>query len=98
MIVESASRRGQILRCLSGRTLGRDICLSSVRTQLFQTEFDGANAYLGHAAVNDKICAVYEAAFVAGQEQDRLCLFDGLSESAGWEMYLSAVTLCCIIA
>ena len=54
--------------------------------------------HLGHATVDNKVRAVYEAAFVAGEEEDGVGLFDGFAEAAGWKMYLAAVALGCVVA
>ena len=49
--------------------------------------------YLCHAAVDDKVSAVDEAALVAGEEEHGLGLLDGFAEAAGGEMDLATVTL-----
>lgn len=54
--------------------------------------------HLCHTTVNNKVCAVDEAALIAGQEQNGLGLFDRFSKSAGREMNLASMTLGLIVA
>lgn len=54
--------------------------------------------YLGHAAVDDKVSAVDEAALVAGEEEHGLGLLDGFAEAAGGEVDLATVALSRIIS
>jgi hypothetical protein len=54
--------------------------------------------YLGHSTINHELSRVDEAALIAGEEYYRLSLFNGFTESSGWEMDLTTVTLRYIIA
>lgn len=56
-----------------------------------------AKAHLGHATVNYKVGAIDEATLVTGEEQHRLRLLDGFTESARGEVNFPTVTLCLII-
>lgn len=47
----------------------------------------------GHAAIDNEVGAVDEAALVAGEEEDGLGLLDGFAEAAGWEVDGAARTL-----
>jgi hypothetical protein len=58
----------------------------------------GRRVALGHAAVDDKVGAVDEAALVAGKEYDGLRLLHGLAESAGGEVHFAAVAFGRIVA
>jgi hypothetical protein len=53
---------------------------------------------LGHAAVDNKVGAVNEAALVTSKEHDGLRLLHGLAESAGREVDFAAVALGRIVA
>jgi hypothetical protein len=58
----------------------------------------GCDISLGHTAVNDKVAAVDEAGLVGSQEEDSLCLLDGLTETAGREVDLTPVTLGLVVS
>lgn len=51
-----------------------------------------------HAAVDDEVGAVDEAALVAGEEEDGVRLLDGFAEAAGGEVDLAAVPLGGVVA
>lgn len=55
-------------------------------------------AHLGHATIDHEIGTVDEAALVAGQEQHRLGLLDGLSEASGGEMHFASMSLRLVIS
>ena len=52
----------------------------------------------GQPSVDNKISCVDKAAFVAGQEDNRVSLLDRLAESSRWEMYFAAESLGLVIA
>ena len=54
--------------------------------------------YPGHSTVNHKVAAVDKAALVAGQEDDRVRLLDGLAESARGEVHLATEALGLVVA
>ena len=54
--------------------------------------------YLRHTAVDGKIGAIDETAFIAREEKDSLGLLDGFAEAAGWEVDLAAMALFGVIA
>lgn len=58
----------------------------------------GRDIRLGHTTINDKVRAVHEAALVAGQEQDRLSLFNSLTETTRREVDLATQTLGLVVA
>jgi hypothetical protein len=58
----------------------------------------GCDISLGHTAVNDKVTTVDEAGLVGSQEEDSLCLLDGLTETAGREVDLTPVTLGLVVS
>jgi hypothetical protein len=58
----------------------------------------GCDISLGHTAVNDKVAAVDEAGFIRSQEENSLCLLDGLTEAAGREVNLTPVTLRLVVS
>lgn len=51
-----------------------------------------------HAAVDDEVGPVDEAALVAGEEQDGVGLLDSFAEAAGGEVDLAAVPLGGVVA
>jgi len=53
---------------------------------------------LCHASIDNEVRPIYEAALVAGEEEDGVGLFDGFAEASGWEMDLAAVALGCVVA
>ena len=57
-----------------------------------------STTYFGQATIDNEIGTVDEAALVAGKEKDRLSLFNGFTESAGWEMDFAAHTLVRIVS
>ena len=57
----------------------------------------GGHVRLGQATVDDEIRGINEAALVAGQEDDGVGLFDGLSETAGREVNLATEALLLVI-
>lgn len=50
-----------------------------------------------HAAINNEISTIDEAALIAGKEEHRLSLLDSLTEAAGREVNLATVTLGLVI-
>ena len=58
----------------------------------------GRRVALGHAAIDDKVCTVDEAALVAGQKHHGLRLLHSLAETAGREVHFAAVALGRIVA
>jgi hypothetical protein len=55
-------------------------------------------AHLGHAAVDDKVGAIDEAALVTGEEEDGLRLLDRLAKAPRGEVDLAAVPLGRVVA
>ena len=53
--------------------------------------------YLGHATIDNKVGAVDEAALIAGQEDDSVCLLNSLTEPSSREVDFTTVTLGLII-
>jgi len=51
-----------------------------------------------HTTINNKVSTVYEAALVAGKEEDALSLLDGFTKATGWEMDFAAVALSFVVA
>jgi hypothetical protein len=51
-----------------------------------------------HTAIDHKVGAVDEAALVAGKEENRLSLLNGLAEATSGEMDFTAVALCLVVA
>lgn len=58
----------------------------------------GGDIRLGHTTIHHKVMAVDKAAVIAGQEQNRLRLLNGLPESASREVHLSPVSFGLVIA
>ena len=56
------------------------------------------STYLSHAAIDNEVLAIHEAAFITGEEQDSVGLFDSLAKPSSWEVDLAAMAFCCIIA
>lgn len=61
-------------------------------------EGGGRRTHLGHATVDDEVSAVYEAAFVAGEEEHRLRLLNSFAETAGGEVDFASVALGSVVA
>ena len=55
-------------------------------------------AYFAQTSINEEICSVDKAALIAGQEEHRLGLFDGLAESTAGEVHLTTESLSMVIA
>lgn len=51
----------------------------------------------GHAAIDNEISTIDEAALVAGKEKDSLGLLNGLTEPAGGEVNFTAMSLGSVI-
>lgn len=69
------------------------------RTSASSVENEGDHqTYLGHPTIDHEFSCVNEAALVAGKKEYCLSLFNSLTESSRWEMNLTTVALCCVIA
>ena len=87
----------QVLRGRQRRSFGSHVCLDSVRCKLNVLHHASCITYLGHSAIDDKVGSVDKAALVTGQENHRVGLFDGLTETACGEMHLTTETLGLVI-
>jgi hypothetical protein len=50
-----------------------------------------------HTAIDDEVGTVDEAALIAGEEEDTLCLLDGLTKATCGEVNFAAVALGCVV-
>lgn len=55
------------------------------------------STYLSHAAINNEVLAIHEAAFITSEEQDSVGLLDSLAKAASGKVDLAAMAFCCVI-
>ena len=56
------------------------------------------STYLSHAAIDNEVLAIHEAAFITGEEEDSVGLFDSLAKPSSREVDLAAMAFCCVVA
>ena len=56
------------------------------------------STYLSHAAIDNEVLAIHEAAFITGEEEDSVGLFDSLAKASSWKVDLAAMAFCCVVA
>lgn len=53
--------------------------------------------YLGHSAINHKVCTIHKASLITGKEDDGIRLLNGFSETASREMNFTTMTFGLVI-